>query len=71
MWTQIVTSLANIQSIFAENKDISGGLQKFILKLVTEATDKIGWDFRPNEDFLSGQLRALLITTAGGAGHQK
>lgn len=70
VWSQITNSLANIRSIFAENEDISVGLAKFTLKLVAAATEKIGWDFGPNEDFLTGQLRALLVTTAGNAGHQ-
>lgn len=47
------------------------GLKKFTLNLVAAETEKIGWDFRPDEDFLTGQLRALLITAAGDAGHKK
>jgi hypothetical protein len=71
VWSQITNSLTNIRSIFAENEIISVGLKKFTLNLVSAATDKIGWDFRPDEDFLTGQLRALLITVAGDAGHEK
>lgn len=70
MWSQITNALAKIRSIFAENEEISTGLTKFTLKLVAAATEKIGWEFRPKEDFPTGQLRALLITTAGNAGHQ-
>ena len=43
----------------------------FTLRLVTAATEEIGWDFAPNENFLTGQLRALLISTASNAGHVK
>lgn len=50
---------------------MANGLKKFALKLVSPAIEKIGWDFAANEDFLTGQLRALLIATAGGAGHQR
>jgi hypothetical protein len=71
VWFQITNSLANTRSIFAENEIISEGLKNFTLRLVAVATEKIGWDFKPNEDYLTGQLRALLITTAGSAGHQK
>lgn len=46
------------------------GLRKFTLKLVSEATDKIGWEFAPHDDYLTGQLRALLLSTAGLAGHE-
>lgn len=45
-------------------------MKKFALKLLTPATDKIGWEFAANEDLLTGQLRALLIANAGLAGHK-
>lgn len=71
VWSQITNSLSNIRSIFAENEAISNGLKNFALKLVVPATKKIGWDFGPQDDFLTGQLRALLISAAGDAGdHQ-
>lgn len=70
MWSQIVSSLAKVRSVFAENDTLLAGLKTFTLKLVESATEKIGWEFGPNEDYLTGQLRALLIRTAGGAGHQ-
>ena len=64
-------SLNNLRSIFADNETISLGLKKFTLRLITPATEKIGWQYPKDENFLSGQLRSLLITTAGGAGHQR
>ena len=70
VWSQVVSSLANVRSVFADNDLLAGGLKKFVLELITPATEKIGWEFGPNEDFLTGQLRSLLISTAGGAGHQ-
>ena len=71
VWTQIISSLGNIRSIFADNKDLATGLRVFTARLVTPATEKIGWDFAPSEDYLTGQLRALLLGTAGSAGHEK
>lgn len=70
VWSQIVSSLANIRSVFADNEKISTALKTYTFRLVSTTTEKFGWDFEPNEDFLTGQLRALLINTAGGAGHQ-
>lgn len=69
MWSQMIASLGNIRSIFAENKDIENGLKEFTLKLVSATTDRIGWEIETNEDYLTGQLRALIISAAGGAGH--
>ncbi|KAL8944929.1 MAG: hypothetical protein Q9216_000090 [Gyalolechia sp. 2 TL-2023] len=71
VWAQLVASLVNIRSIFAGNQAVVDGLSQFTLKLVSSATEKIGWDFRPGEDYLTGQLRALLIGAAGGAGHTR
>ncbi len=71
MWAQMGSSLAHIRSIFADNETAASGLKEFSLRLVAPATEKIGWEFAPNENFLTGQLRALLISVAGTAGHQK
>jgi len=70
VWAQAITSVGHIRSIFADNETTSAGLKTFTLKLVAPATETIGWDFAPQESFLTGQLRALLISTAGSAGHQ-
>ncbi|KAI9795929.1 MAG: hypothetical protein M1833_006577 [Piccolia ochrophora] len=70
VWSQIVASLASLRSVFAENEKVAKGLKTFTLQLVSPITEKMGWDFDPKEDYLTGQLRSLLIGAAGGAGHQ-
>ncbi|KAL1311069.1 hypothetical protein AAFC00_001278 [Neodothiora populina] len=70
VWSEVLSSLGNVRSIFSEDAQVSEGLRRFVLKLVSDATDKIGWEFDAKDDFLTGQLRALLITSAGMAGHQ-
>jgi hypothetical protein len=62
--------LGKVRSIFADIPDISDGLKKFLLKLVSAAAENIGWNFPEGENLLTGQLRALLIAQAGLAGHQ-
>jgi aminopeptidase N len=37
---------------------------------VIDVTDKVGLEFPPDEDLLTGQLRALLVGQAGLAGHK-
>ena len=59
-----------MRSIFSDVQDVSDGLRAYTLKLLTPAVEKIGWDFAPNEDLLTGQLRAMLIAQAGISGHQ-
>lgn len=70
VWSQVTSSLSNLRSIFATNEEVSASLQKFTLQLVAPQTEKVGWDFPADEEFLTAQLRSLLIATAGLAGHQ-
>ena len=44
-----------------------------MLKLVSPAVEKIGWDFKDDDDDgddLTVQLRELLLGMAGGVGHE-
>ncbi|MCJ1442574.1 MAG: hypothetical protein MMC23_003070 [Stictis urceolatum] len=70
VWAQVLSSLTTVRSVFASNAEISAALKKFILKLVGPAAKKIGWEPSGDESFLTGQLRSLLISSAGGAGDQ-
>ena len=47
------------------------GLKTFTLELISPMTEKIGWEYPEDENYLLGQLRALLISAAGSAGHQR
>jgi hypothetical protein len=46
-------------------------LKKFTLALASPAAEKIGWEFKADEDYLTVQLRKLLIGMAGFAGHER
>ncbi|CAG8957503.1 hypothetical protein HYFRA_00011485 [Hymenoscyphus fraxineus] len=71
VWSQILGSLATVKSVFSENTEIADGLKKFTLKLITPAVEKIGYETGPNDDFLTSQLRSLLVLTAGLSGHEQ
>lgn len=60
-----------MRSVFAENDSVASALKSFTLKLATPAAETIGWEFHQTEDFLTGQLRKLLIGMAGNAGHKE
>lgn len=70
IWQQLLTSLGNVRSIFSTDEAISKGLKKFSLSLVEAKTSQLGWKYAADEGQLTGQLRALLISSAGGAGHE-
>lgn len=64
------SSLANLRSVFSQNEAVAEGLKKFTKTLAAPAAEKIGWEFQPNEDYLTVQLRKLLIAMAGNAGDE-
>ncbi|KAK8212744.1 peptidase family M1-domain-containing protein [Phyllosticta capitalensis] len=68
----IIQGLGDIRSIFSEgDQELADGLRVFHRSVVTPAAEFVGWEFAENEDFLTGQLRALLISSAGLAGHEE
>ncbi|KAI5299773.1 hypothetical protein KEM55_001781, partial [Ascosphaera atra] len=71
VWKQLASSLGNLRSVFSEDDEISNALKKYVLKLVTPVVGKVGWEFKPDEDYLTGQLRQLLIPLAGHVGHEE
>jgi aminopeptidase N len=70
VWSQVSSSLSRTRMVFASNKKIAAGLKNFALKLCSPAAESIGWDFPKDEDYLTGQLRKLLLAMAAGAGHE-
>ena len=70
VWSELVSTLGKIRSTFSSDQQIAEGLRQYTLKLATAATDRVGWEFAPGDDYLTGQLRALLLQTAGLAGHE-
>lgn len=70
VWSAISSSLAKIRAVFASNKEISAGMKKFSLKLISPRAEAIGWEYPQNEDWLTGQSRKLLLAAAAGSGHE-
>ncbi|KPI37465.1 Alanine/arginine aminopeptidase [Cyphellophora attinorum] len=70
VWAQVASSLSKVKSVFSENKEVSAGLKKFSLKLVSPAVEASGWEFKQDEEWLTGQLRKLLIGLAANSGHE-
>ena len=70
VWSEVISTLGKIRSTLSSDEEVAKGLRQYTLKLVTAATDKIGWEFGPSDDYLTGQLRALLLQTAGLVGHE-
>ncbi|KAJ6004839.1 Alanine/arginine aminopeptidase [Penicillium herquei] len=70
VWSQVSSTLGNLRSVFSQNEAVAEGLKKFTKQLVAPAAEQIGWEFKANDDYLTVQLRKLLIAMAGGSGHE-
>ncbi|KAI1078525.1 peptidase family M1-domain-containing protein [Whalleya microplaca] len=70
VWAQVLDSLGLVKAIFGDDETIKKGLEKFALKLVSNAVEEIGWEFPDNEDYLRSLLRKRLLLTAAVNGHQ-
>jgi len=70
VWSQILTNIGNVRSVLSGSDDVSEALRKYHLKLITPAVEKVGFEFKDGESFLTGQLRASLLASAGVVGHQ-
>ena len=56
--------------MFSTDDTIFAGCKNFVLQLILPALEKIGWEALPDEDILTGELRALLVKHAGLNGHE-
>ncbi|KAL4801543.1 peptidase family M1-domain-containing protein [Aspergillus unguis] len=70
VWSQISSSVGNLRSVFSQNEAVAEGLKRFARELSSPATKSIGWEFKSNEDYLTIQLRKLLIAMSGLAGNE-
>jgi hypothetical protein len=72
VWSRILGSLGTVKSVFSDDEAIMNALKKFTLKLIAPAVEKIGWESSEGEeDFLTSQLRAALLLSAGMNGHEQ
>jgi hypothetical protein len=71
VWSSILGSLGTVKSVFSGDAAITDALKRFTVRLISPAVEKIGWESSPTDDFLTSQLRAALILSAGINGHQE
>jgi len=71
VWAEITEQLGKLRSLFSEDEEIKERLKKFTLRLVSPMVEKLGWEAKEGEDYLTGRMRSLLMSTAGTVGHTK
>ncbi|KUI62782.1 Alanine/arginine aminopeptidase [Cytospora mali] len=67
--SQALDSINTIKSVFGDDEVIKSGLEKFTLRLIDNALQKVGWDIPAGEDFNTSLLRKRLLLAAGINGH--
>jgi aminopeptidase 2 len=66
VWNELVTRLAAIQGAWIfEDKSVQDGLELFNKELVSEKAHKAGWEFKPEDDHIQQQFKAMLFGNAG------
>ena len=71
VWQTVITAIGIMQSVFSQNPAFAKGFNKLLLELISPTVERLGWKPSPNEDYLTTQLRSLLILAAGRSGHEK
>ncbi|KAK9460627.1 peptidase family M1-domain-containing protein [Lipomyces oligophaga] len=69
VWSEVASRLGTLRSAwFEQPESIQNGLKAFTRDLVSPTAKKLGWKFSDDEDYLTVQLRALVISVAGNCG---
>lgn len=64
VWDSIAMSLGKLKSVWWEQpEEVRAALDKFRAALLRPVAERLGWDFKENEDPATAQLRALAIGT--------
>ena len=65
VWDELLKRLGQLQSAWYEQPDkVINALRAFSMNLVSEKVVEVGWEAKPGEDYLTSQLRPLLIKEA-------
>ncbi|ODV92469.1 hypothetical protein CANCADRAFT_30620 [Tortispora caseinolytica NRRL Y-17796] len=70
VWSLLESSLSEFSTAFYSCDELQKSFSKFWLSLVSPSIEKLGWDSKEGESFLTGRLRALIICRAGMLGHE-
>jgi aminopeptidase N len=72
VWRDVGARLHELQSLWFERPaEEREALDKLTSRLFGKQVQRLGWEFKNDEDFLTKQLRTLAIARAGGSGNQE
>jgi aminopeptidase N len=65
VWEELLKRLSQLQSCWYQQPEkVMNGLRAFSMYLVSKKYVEVGWEAKPDEDYLTSQLRPLLIKEA-------
>jgi len=65
VWDELLKRLSQLQSAWYQQPEkVINGLRAFSMTLVSEKFTEIGWEAKPDEDYLTSQLRPTLLKEA-------
>ena len=66
VWLELSSRLSEFQSVLWEqDEQVQEGLRAMIRTLCKQQVSKLGFDFKPNENDVTGLLRVLVVSLAG------
>lgn len=68
---QALDSIGQVKSVFGDDKQVLGALQKFTLQLIEKSLQQVGWEPVAGEDINRTLLRKRLLLTAVVNGHEE
>ncbi|KAK1833949.1 peptidase family M1-domain-containing protein [Podospora conica] len=69
--SQALDAIATLKSVFGEDEQIAGGLNKLTLEVIDKSLKELGWEAKAGEDFTTPQLRKRLLGAAVASGHEE
>lgn len=65
VWDELLKRLGQLQSAWYEQPEkVVNALRAFSMNLVSEKVAEVGWEAKQGEDYLTSQLRPLLLKEA-------
>jgi aminopeptidase N len=69
VWSAALGAVGRVKSIFGGDDAVREALERFVLKLIDGAVERVGLEFKDGEDYLTTMLRKQLVGSAAANGH--
>ena len=70
VWSSILGFLSKARVIIAHDEDVDEAFQAFVVDLLENVSEYLGWTAKPDEHHMTSLLRPLVLTRMGCYGHK-